>query len=304
MNETGFEYSPIIARKPLKWPGGARLAFMVHLAIEHFEFNMPIPGGLGPDAGKCPDVRNYSVRDYGNRVGVWRIIKLLDKYKVKVDALVNSAACDHYPMLIEEGKKRNWEFVGHGITNSRSLTNLPEDEERKGVKQAVERIAEAVGKRPVGWIGPNLSETFSTRDILLEEGMQYVMEWCNDDQPYLMRLKKGSLVSVPYSVDTNDLPAFNYAQLTPLGFYERVKEQFDVLYEEGATSGTVMGITLHPFVIGVPFRIKCLDKILQHITSQKNLWLATPSEIVDWCHNHYFAASKKRTRIGGARRER
>lgn len=292
MEETGFEYSPIIARSALKWPGGARLAFLVHLAVEHFEFNLPIPGGLGPDAGRFPDVRNYSVRDYGNRVGVWRIIKLLDKYNMKVDALVNSSACDHYPILIEEGKKRNWEFVAHGITNSKSLTNLPEEEERRGIKQAIERIEDAVGKRPEGWIGPNLSETFSTRDILLEEGIRYVVEWCNDDQPYLMKLQKGDLVSVPYSVDTNDLPAFNYSQLKPSEFYERIKDHFDVLYEEGATSGTVMGITLHPFVIGTPFRIKCLEKILHYIVDHKDVWFTTPSEIVNWCYKNYFTVSK------------
>ena len=169
---------------------------------------------------------------------------------------------------------------------------MPEEEERRGVKQAIERIADAVGKRPEGWIGPNLSETFRTRDILLEEGIRYEVEWCNDDQPYLMKLQKGNLVSVPYSVDTNDLPAFNYSQLKPSEFFERIRDHFDILYEEGATSGTVMGITLHPFVIGTPFRIKCLEKILHYIVDHKDVWFTTPSEIVNWCYKNYFTVSK------------
>lgn len=293
MQEVGFEFSPIVARKPLQWPGGARLAFMVHLGVEHFEFNMPIPGGVGPDAGRFPDIRNYSVRDYGHRVGIWRIIELLDKYNLfKVDAGVNSLACDHYPILIEEGKKRGWEFVAHGVTNSKALTNLSEEEERQTIRQVLQRITAAAGKRPEGWIGPNLAETFNTRDILAEEGLQYVMDWCNDDQPYLMKLRKGSLVAVPYSVDTNDLPAFNYFHLKPSEFYERIKDHFDVLYEEGAKNGRTMGITLHPFVIGVPFRIKCLDQIFRYIVNHKDVWFATPGEIASWWKENYLTGSE------------
>ena len=291
MEELGFEYSPIVLRRPLKWPGGARLAFLVHLGIEHFEFNLPVPGGVGPDAGRVPDIRNYSVRDYGHRVGIWRVIDLLDRYKMKVGAGVNSAACDHYPILFEEGKKRGWEFVAHGVTNSKALTNLSEEEERRVIRQVLQRITDAVGKRPEGWIGPNLAESFNTRDILAEEGLRYVMDWCNDDQPYLMNLRKGRLMAVPYSVDTNDLPAFNYAYYTPSEFYEKIKDHFDVLYEEGATNGRVMGITLHPFIIGAPSRIKVLDKILQYVVQHKEVWFTTPSEIVDWCYQHYFTAS-------------
>jgi peptidoglycan/xylan/chitin deacetylase (PgdA/CDA1 family) len=289
MEDIGFEFSPITTRKPLKWPGGARVTFTVHLGVEHFEYDKPIPGGVGPDAGHVPDVRNYSVRDYGHRVGIWRVIDLIDKYNLKVDAGLNAMACDHHPVLIEEGKKRNWEFMAHGITNSWSLTGLKEEEERKVIKQSVQRVAEAIGKRPGGWIGPNLAESFNTRKILVEEGMRFIMGWCNDDQPYMMNLPNGKLVSVPYSVDTNDLPAFNYFHLTPVEFEQRMKDHFDVMYEEGAKSGGVMGITLHPFVIGIPSRIKCLDRIFQYVAGRKDVWYCTPSDIVNWCYEqHYF----------------
>lgn len=293
MQETGYEYSPIIGRKLLAWPGGARLAICVMVAVEHFEFDLPIPGGLGMAAGHVPDVRNYSVRDYGPRVGIWRLMEHLDNYNIKkITAGVNSSACDHYPIVIDEAKKRGWEFVAHGITNSKVLSNLPEEEERRVIKQAIQRIADAVGKRPEGWVSPGLAETFSTRHILAEEGIKYLMDWCNDDQPYLMNTRKGYLVSVPYSVDLNDLPAFTYYHLTPQEFYEMVKDQFDALYEESKTSGRVMSIGLHPHIIGIPFRIKYLDKVLQYLVQHKEtIWLATPSEIVDWCYKHYFSVS-------------
>ena len=231
------------------------------------------------------------VRHKGGYSARPRLIEVLDKYNIKATAGVNSSACDHYPIVIDEAKKRGWEFMAHGINNSQVLTNLPEEEERRVIKQAIQRIEAAVGKRPEGWISPGLAETFVTRDILVEEGIRYVCDWCNDEQPYLMKVRKGVLVAVPYSVDTNDLPAFTFNNLKPQDFYEMVKDQFDVLYEESKTSGRIMSITLHPFLIGRPFRIKCLDKILQYITHHKGVWFTTPSEIVNWCYKHYFTVS-------------
>ncbi|MEE8472220.1 MAG: polysaccharide deacetylase family protein [Dehalococcoidia bacterium] len=288
MRDIGFEYSPIIARDVLKWPGDARLAVWVGVAVEHHEFDLPTIGGPGMVSGSVPDVRNYSARDYGPRVGIWRLMDLLDRFDIPTTAFLNSSACDHYPIIIDEARKRDWEFMAHGVTNSKILTGLPEEEERGVIRGVIQRITDAVGKRPQGWIGPGLAETFNTRDILVEEGIRYVCDWCNDDQPYLMRAGKGRLMSVPYSVELNDLPAFTYYHLSPESFYQMVRDQFDVLYEEGKTNGRVMSIGLHPNIVGVPFRIKCLERILKHITNRKDVWLATPSEIVDWCDEHYF----------------
>lgn len=288
MQEVGYEYSPIVNRDVLKWPGNARLAVWVGVAIEHYEFNLPSISGVGQAVGHAPDVVNYSVRDYGLRVGIWRIMEVLDRYKIKGTALLNSAACEHYPIIIEEANKRGWEFMAHGITNSKLLLDLPEDEERGIIKTSIQQIEKAVGKRPEGWIGPALIETFNTRNILAEEGIRYLCDWCNDDQPYLMKVRTGTLVAIPYSYVLNDSPAFSRYNLTPKEYYEIVRDEFDVLYEEGAASGRVMSISLHPFIIGLPFRIKYLDKVLRYVASHEDVWFTTPAEIVNWCYEHFF----------------
>lgn len=282
-----YEYSPVIARRTIQWPNKARLAVWVIPNIEHFEINTPsvdISGAASP----APDVPNFARRDYGNRVGIWRIMEILDKYDIKATAALNSAVCEYYPIIISEGKKRGWEFMGHGITNSTRLIKLSEEDERQIIKTALRTITTAAGKQPEGWLSPGLMETFNTLDILAEQGIKYVCDWCSDDQPYRMKVKKGNLVSIPYSLDINDLPAFLRFLKTPEDFYEMIKEQFDVLYEEGASSGKVMAIALHPFVIGQPHRIKVLDKAMRYVRRHKDVWFATGSEIANWYYQHYL----------------
>ena len=292
MKNVRYEYSPIIGRNVIEWPNKARLAVWVILNIEHFEIDIPSTG-FGPAVGQVPDVRNYAWRDYGMRVGIWRVMDILAKYGIRATAALNSSVCEHYPMIIEEAKRRGWEFMGHGITNSKLLLNLPEDEERKVIKTTVQVIENAVGKRPEGWLSPALTETFNTLDILAEEGIRYVCDWCNDDQPYPMRVKKGTLISIPYSIEVNDLPVFLSYHLASEQFCQIMKDQFDVLYQEGASSGRVMAIALHPFLIGQPFRSKYLDSALQHIASHPNVWFTTGSEIAGWYYEHYFSRDKE-----------
>jgi peptidoglycan/xylan/chitin deacetylase (PgdA/CDA1 family) len=262
------------------------------LNIEHFEIDIPSTG-FGPAVGQVPDVRNYAWRDYGMRVGIWRVMDILAKYGIRATVALNASVCEHYPVIIEEAKRRGWEFMGHGITNSKLLLNLPEDEERKVIKTTVQVIENAVGKRPEGWLSPALTETFNTLDILAEEGIRYVCDWCNDDQPYPMRVKKGTLISIPYSIEVNDLPVFLGYHLASEQFCQIMKDQFDVLYQEGANSGRVMAIALHPFLIGQPFRSKYLDSALQHIASHPNVWFTTGSEIASWYYEHYFSRDKE-----------
>ena len=286
MENMRYEYSPAIARRTIQWPNKARLAVWVIPNIEHFEFDAPaidISGAASP----IPDVSNYARRDYGNRVGIWRIMEILDRYDIKATAALNSAVCEHYPIIIQEGKKRGWEFMGHGVTNSTRLVKLSEDEERNIIKSVIQTITHTTGKQPEGWLSPGLMETFNTPDILAEQGIRYLCDWCSDDQPYRMKVKKGNLISMPYSLDINDIPAFLRFSKTTEEFYEMIKEQFDVLYEEGAASGRVMAIALHPFVIGQPHRIKCLDKALRYIKRHKDVWFATGSEIAKWYYEHH-----------------
>ncbi len=294
MENTRYNYSPIITRKPFKLPREAKVAVWVIPNIEHFDIGLPgFAAGTGP--GIVPDVRNYAVRDYGNRIGIWRIMDVLDKHNIKATVALNSAVCEHYPVIIEEGKKRGWEFMGHGITNSITLAGLSEAEERQVITSTLDTIAQAVGNRPMGWLGPGLTETFNTPDILAEEGIRYLCDWCNDDQPYPMKVSKGSLISIPYSHDINDIPVFINQHLTPEQFYEIIKDQFDTLYQEGVSQARIMAIALHPFLIGAPFRIGWLDKALQYIKSHKDVWFATGWEIANWYYDNYTGTERGQT---------
>ena len=201
-----FEYSAIIDRPRLSWPNGARVAVWVIPNIEHFLFDRP---GTRLEHGLQlkPDVRNYSWRDYGVRVGIWRMMEVMEKHGVRGTVALNSDVCTHYPRIIEEGKKLGWEWMGHGTSNSILINNQSEKEERALIREVVETITRSIGRPPRGWLSPALSETVRTLDILAENGIEYVGNWVNDDQPYPMWVKKGSMISMPYSAEINDIPA-------------------------------------------------------------------------------------------------
>jgi peptidoglycan/xylan/chitin deacetylase (PgdA/CDA1 family) len=178
--------------------------------------------------------------------------------------------------------------MGHGITNSILLNQQGEDEERAILKEAVETIAKGTGKRPRGWLGPGLSETVQTLDLLAEAGIEYVGDWVNDEQPYPMTVRAGSILSMPYSVELNDIPNFLARNRTGEEFARQICDQFDVLYEDGAKTGRVMSICLHPFLIGHPHRSKYFAEALRHITSRREVWIATGGEIAQWYRKTYL----------------
>ena len=235
-----------------------------------------------------PDVLNYSWRDYGVRVGIWRMMEIMERYGVKGTVALNSDVCRDYPRIIEEGKKLGWEWMGHGTTNSILINQQTEAEERALIKEVVATITKGTGKAPRGWLSPALSETVRTLDILAENGIDYVGNWVNDDQPYPMKVKKGSMISMPYSSEINDIPALLGLHQSPERFGQMICDQFDVLYEDGAKTGRVMSICLHPFLVGHPHRSKYFAKALAHITSRQEVWLTTGSEIVDWYKKNYL----------------
>jgi allantoinase len=277
-----FDYSPIVDRPPLRWPKGARVALWVIPNIEHFLFDRPATRMADGALGLNPDVLNYSWRDYGVRVGIWRMMDIMEKYGVKGTVALNSDVCQHYPRIIEAGKALGWEWMGHGITNSMMFRDQTEAEERAIIQEAMTTITASVGKAPRGWLSPALSETARTPDILAEVGFEYTGNWVNDEQPYPMRVKKGSLISMPYSSEINDIPALLGLHQSPERFAQMICDQFDVLYEDGAKTGRVMSICLHPFLVGHPHRSKYFATALAHITSRQEVWLATGGEIVDW----------------------
>jgi allantoinase len=282
-----FQYSAIVDRPPLRWPNGARVALWVIPNIEHFLFDRPSTSITAATTSLVPDVLNYSWRDYGVRVGIWRMMEVMEKYGVKGTVALNSDVCRHYPRIIEGGNQLGWEWMGHGDNNSTLINRQSEDEERALVNAVVDTIETSTGKRPRGWLSPALSESHRTLDLLAEAGIRYVGNWVNDEQPYPMRVKTGSMLSLPYSIEMNDIPAFLDQGQSAETFGRMICDEFDGLYEDGAKSGRVMSICLHPFIIGHAYRSKYFAKALQHITSRREVWITTGSEIADWYKANY-----------------
>lgn len=284
-DNTRYDYSPIIHREPVRWPNGARIAVWIIPNIEHFKIDVPPrPPGLNI----IPDVQNFSARDYSLRVGIWRMMEIMDKHGFRGTVALNSDVCERYPAVMEECQKRGWEFMGHGVTNSQLLAGMSEEEERATIRQVIETITRTTGQAPKGWLGPALAETFNTPDLLAEAGIQYVCDWTCDDQPFPMKVKRGRLISVPYGGELNDIRIFLGRGAPAPEFFEMVRDQFDVLYNEGARNGRVMAIALHPFLIGHPFRSKYLDQALAYIASHNDVWITTGGEIADWYYEHYY----------------
>ena len=280
-----YSYSPIIRRPFFRWPNGARIALMVAPNIECFHFDKMIPGA---PSSYLPDVTGYALRDYGARIGVFRVMEILDKHEIRATVLLNSDVCVHYPAIIDEGKKRNWEWLGHGVTNNIRMTQYAADEEREVVRQVRETITAATGKPPRGWLGPGGGdESPNTLDHLAAEGSDYVCDWGFDDQPMALRVQSGRMIAIPYHQGLNDIRVIFQGGHTPKDWCEMVCDQFDTLYAEGATQARVMTIPLHPFVIGLAFRIKYLDKALKYICSHDGVWKATGAEIADRYYSSY-----------------
>jgi len=282
-----FPYSAIVDRPRLQWPNEARVAVWVIPNIEHFLFDRPSSSIIQSTKSFVPDVLNYSWRDYGVRVGIWRMMEVMEKYGVKGTVALNSDVCRHYPRIIEAGKALGWEWMGHGTNNSTVINEQPEDEERQIIRSVLDTIEESTGTRPRGWLSPALTESHRTLDILAAAGIRYVANWVNDEQPYRMRVASGEMLSLPYSVELNDYTAFLEQGLSGEDFARAIRDQFDVLYEDGAKTGRVMSICLHPFLIGHPHRSKHFAEALAHITSRRDVWLATGSEIADWYSRNY-----------------
>jgi peptidoglycan/xylan/chitin deacetylase (PgdA/CDA1 family) len=277
-----YDYSPIIERPRLELPNGARLAFWVGLNVEHYLVDKPATSIFSGTAMLQPDPLNYGWRDYGPRVGIWRMMDVLDKYRMRASVLLNADVCQSYPQIISEGNKRGWVWLAHGKNNSIFEAGMSLEEERAYLTEVVRSIEQGTGKRPKGWLGPALTETFNTPEILAELGLTYLLDWCNDDQPYPLKVKAGRMISVPYSIEMNDITLFVSKSLSGPDFAQQVMDQFDVLYDEGARSGRVMCLALHPFVVNQPFRHKYLDKVLEYIAGHDQVWLTTSDEIADW----------------------
>lgn len=277
-----FPYSPIVERPRLTWPDGARVALWVIPNVEFFGLDEKVPAAAGGSGITPPNIPEWASRDYGNRVGIFRMMEVMDRYGIRGTVALNSNLCAHHPQIIKAGEERRWEWMGHNQTNTRRLNAIPAEEEQSVIEDALATIAKATGRRPAGWLGSGLQETWNTLEYLAGAGLAYVADWVNDDQPYLMQLENGRrLVSVPYSWHINDKPAFEQHNYTADEFREMICRQFDVLYREGAASGRVMAIALHPYLTGLPYRIGALDAALEYICRHEGVWRTTGHEIAE-----------------------
>ena len=277
-------YSPIPARARYDWPGGRRLAVYVALNLEHFAFGEGLGAALAP-GGPEPDVLNHAWREWGNRVGAWRLLDLFAALDLPVSVLANSSIYTHCPQLMAAHRARGDEVVGHGRTNSERQGILPEADERALIEQATRTIAQAEGGAPAGWLGPWISESRVTPDLLAEAGYAYLLDWCLDDQPVWFACRGGRrILSVPYPQEINDIPAIVARGDSPAQFADMIVDGFDEMLEQSAAAPLVMGIALHPYVTGQPHRLRHLRRALAHVaTPRDGVWLTRAGDIAAHC---------------------
>jgi allantoinase len=291
-----YAYSAIPDRMDYTWPGGQRLACYIALNLEHYAFGEGLREEL-VSGGHEPDVLNYSWRDYGNRVAVWRLKALFDEFDIPLTLLVNSEVYSHSPGLIERLRGNGTEIAAHGRTNSEAQGLLAEAGEAALIAEATRTIARHEGKPPAGWLGPWLSESHVTPDLLDEAGYSYVMDWCMDDQPVWLKTRKGRILSLPYPQELNDSATIVGRRMDAAGFAQMIIDQFDEMLEQSATEPLVFGLALHPYVIGQPFRIRHLRRALQHIAKHRDrAWMTTGGAIAA----HAIKLAENGTVLGGA----
>lgn len=289
-----YEYWPYAGRPRIRWPNGARLAFWVAPNIEFYELDPPFNPMRAPWPHAAPYVPGYSIRDYGNRVGHMRQMRLLDKYHVRGSISLSTALCTHHPEIIEMCRERNWEFFTHGIYNTRYTYGMSEDQERSMIQESMDAIERHVGIRPAGYLAPALSHSEVTIDLFAELGGIYTCDLFHDDQPTPIKTRGGErFVSVPYSLEMNDTIAYTVAKVEPRRYGQALMNCFDRLYEEGATSGTVMCIPTHNYQVSCPHRLKAFEQALEYITGHSDVWVTTGREIAQYYLANYFDEARK-----------
>ena len=278
-----YDYSAITKRPVYDWPGGKRLAVYIGLNLEHFAFGEGLGAELAP-GGPQPDVLNYAWRDYGNRVGAWRLLEMFDALDMPVSVLTNSVMYDYAPALMDAHRARGDEIVGHGRTNSERQSVLSESEEAALIAEATDVLTRAEGVAPRGWLSPWIAESPVTPDLLKAAGYDYTLNWAMDDQPVWMRTAHGPLLSIPYPQEANDIPSIVGRKDGADAFAQIVQENFDEMRAQSVGQPPVMGIALHPYLVGQPFRLRALRRVLQHICAHRDeIWLTRAGDIFDFC---------------------
>ena len=277
-----YKYAAITDRADYSWPGGRRLAVYIAINLEQYAFGEGLREEL-VGGGHEPDVLNYSWRDYGNRVAIWRLKQLFDHFQLPVTLLVNAHVYAHNPGLIEAFRARGDEIAAHGRSNSEAQGLLDEAGETALIAEATAMIAAQEGKPPAGWLGPWLSESAVTPDLLQEAGYRYVLDWCMDDQPIWLQTRKGRLLSVPYPQELNDSSTIVGRRASASEFSQMIVDQFDEMLAQSVEQPLVFGMALHPYVIGQPFRLRQFRQAIAHIAQHRDrIWATTAGGIADY----------------------
>jgi peptidoglycan/xylan/chitin deacetylase (PgdA/CDA1 family) len=279
-------YSAIVDRPPLQLPGGARVAVWTIVNVEEWSEQramprtvLPPPASGNPGQPLLPDLPNWAWHEYGMRVGFWRFVEVLERFGIKATLAINGSVCKSYPRVAKAALDAGWEFMGHGFIQ-RPTHHL--EDQRKEIREAISTIRAFTGKAPRGWESPGLTETFETIDILAEEGIEYVADWVLDDQPCRIETSKGPIVSVPYTVEMNDIAMMQIAHHPSTEWLRRGTDTFDRLWREGEKIPRVMAISVHPYITGAPHRIAYLEKLYEYILSREGALVWTGEQILDW----------------------
>lgn len=285
MDHERYDWSMLHTRKPVRWPGDARIALWISVGLQWFPLNMAGKPFKPPGAMQTayPDLRHYTLRDYGNRVGIYRFFEMFDVLKLKASTPTNAAVATRYPMLIHDAVGQGWEIVGHGLDMDHlHYSGLAEDDERKLVQESLATLRRVSGQKVRGWLSPAKSESWNTPDLVAAEGIEYLCDWVNDDMPYAFKTKAGVIHNLPHAVDLDDYTVLVNNHHSDESFAGQIRDQFDTLYAESAEQGgRILALTLHPWVTGQPYRIKALRGALEYMLGHQGVWNATGGEILD-----------------------
>ncbi len=274
-------YSPILHRPPLRWPGGARVALWICPNIEHYEFLPKFQRVRDPwPRSPHPDVLGYSIRDYGNRVGLWRLFEVTDDLGIPATVSLSMSVIQHYPAILEAMEKRGWELMSHGIYNTRYHWDFSHEEELAAMLECRRIHRDLTGREQRGWFSPAITNTLETFNLAAEAGYDYCCDLYHDDQPFPVRTRSGDLITVPYTVDLNDVIVWRKGEEID-AFARQIRDYFDTVYAEGETQGRVMCIALHPFWVGQPHRIRGFRQVMEHILAHPGVWCTTAAAIAD-----------------------
>jgi peptidoglycan/xylan/chitin deacetylase (PgdA/CDA1 family) len=287
-----YDYWPYRDRPKIVWPGGKKLAFWIAPNIEYYEYTPPMnpkrPGWPKP----APDVVGYSQRDWGNRVGHWRLMELLDRYDLRGSISLSVGLIDHHPEIIEACVARRWEFFSHGIYNTRYSYGMDEAQERAVIQDSIRSVERATGQRIRGYLAPALTHTERTFDLIAENDFWYTCDLFQDDQPQPIKTRTGRLISMPYSLEVNDVITYGAMGMDPWRYADVLKRHFDQLLAEGERSGTVMCIPLHAYLVAQSHRIGPFEAALRHVADHADdVWMTTGVEIAEHYRTHCWDAA-------------